>query len=156
MGWKVPRSLCSCAGAYRFDHHYLGAFLFRLKDEGPGVQVGTHHIHRPNDDVLRIGETFQIESTGWTHRAKPRSGGARLTVALLLSVSTNAVKKGSGAGQPGQWALIPHVSVIGGCLWAVFVDNSCPLLLDFSERFVISDLLELSTAFRPCAFQGVQ
>jgi hypothetical protein len=51
--------------------------------------------------------------------------------------------------------LVAQVSVLHDGLRAEVAYDVCPTFLDLSQRVVVRDLLELSTAFRPHALQGV-
>src|SRR5207253_8895335 len=144
------------AGADRVDHYDLCDFLPRLEGEGPGMQVGDQHVHRPDDDVLRIGEAFHVESAGRAHGHDPGGGGARLAVALFTYGSAEAVEEGIAAGQSVQGALVSQVTVIDDRLGAVLVDDFRPALLDLGQRLIIGDALELAAAFGPDALHGVE
>ena len=152
----MPVGLLGGASADRVDDHDLGTFLPRLEDEGPGVQVGAQHVHRPDDDVFRIGEAFDVEPAGRAHGHDPGGGGARLAVAFLADGRAQTVEEGITAGEPVQRALVAQVAVIHNRLRAVLVDDLRPTVFDLGERLVIGDALKLAAAFGPDALHRVQ
>ena len=60
----MPVGLLGGTSADRVDDHDFSTILLCLEDEGPGVQVRAQHVHRPDDDVFRIGEAFHVEPAG--------------------------------------------------------------------------------------------
>ncbi len=90
---QVPVRAGRGAGAVRINHHQLGAFAARFRDERPQMDVVAVDIRAPRDDVARVRELLRIGAhLDADNGIQPRLARRRADVAGQLR-SSQAMKE---------------------------------------------------------------